>query len=126
MPCIRPQVILVQRRFRLTSSNDFKRVRRFGKSYAHPLLVLIAQKNELRISRFAVSAGRSVGNAVQRNRAKRLLREAVRPLIPGITPGWDIVILARQPMEVATFIQIQEALTRLFQRAKLLVKANEC
>ncbi len=125
-PCIRPHILQVQRRFRLTSSNDFKRVRRLGKSYAHPLLVLIAQKNELGILRFAVSAGRRVGNAVRRNRAKRLLREAIRSLIPDIAPGWDFVILARQPMEKATFIQTQEALIRLLQRAKLWVKGNEC
>ncbi len=68
----------------------------------------------------------AVGNAVRRNRAKRFLREAVRSLIPEIAPGWDFVILARQPMEKATFIQTREALIRLLQRAKLLVKGNEC
>ena len=112
----------MQRRFRLNSSNDFKRVRRFGKSYAHPLIVLIAQQNELEKTRFAVSAGRSVGIAVQRNRAKRLLREAVRPLIKEITLSWDILLIARRPLVDATFVEVQEALIRLLQRANLMVK----
>ena len=36
----------MQRKFRLTRSEDFKRVRRSGKSYAHPLVILIVQNSE--------------------------------------------------------------------------------
>lgn len=111
---------LVKRRFRLTKSTDFKRVRRMGKSYAHPLIVLIAHPNEHEHSRFAVAAGRSLGNAVQRNRAKRRLREAIRPLIPLIAPGWDVLVLARRPLLGATFQQCQDALADLLKRARLL------
>jgi ribonuclease P protein component len=112
----------LKRSFRLTRSTDFERVRRFGKSYAHPLVVLIALPNEMDQSRFAVSAGRSIGNAVQRNRAKRILRETIRPLIPTITPGWDLVILARKPMTNASFDEIGSALTSLLSRTNLLEK----
>ncbi len=111
----------MQRRFRLTGSNDIKRVRRFGKSYAHPLIVLIAKQNERAITRIAVATGRSVGNAVQRNRAKRLIREAVRPLYPRIAPGWDVLLLARQPMAGAAWDQTRDAVHELLQRARLLV-----
>ena len=110
----------MKRRFRLTGTKDFKRVRRLGKSYAHPLLVLIALPNELGGTRFAVSAGRSVGNSVQRNHAKRLIREALRPLIAGIKPGWDVLLLARQSLAGAEFRQVQEVLTLLLQRSRLL------
>jgi ribonuclease P protein component len=112
--------IRLQRKFRLTSSNDFKRVRRMGKSYAHPLVVLITYRNELEKSRFAVSAGRSVGNAVQRNRAKRLLREAVRPLISNIPSGWDVLLLARHPLTEVKCFEAKEAIQQLFWRAGLL------
>lgn len=109
----------MKRRFRLTESTDFKRVRRMGNSYAHPLIVLIALPNEKERTRFAVVAGRSVGKAVQRNRAKRLLREALRPLLPSIIPGWDVILISRQPMATATFHDIQYALQTLLDRAKL-------
>jgi len=88
--------------------------------------VLIALPNELEISRFAVSAGRSVGNSVQRNRAKRLLREAIRPLIPGILPGWDVMLLARQSLAGAEFRQVKEVLTLLLQRSRLLETDHVC
>ncbi|HEX6305187.1 MAG TPA: ribonuclease P protein component [Anaerolineales bacterium] len=110
----------MKRRFRLTKSTDFKRVRRMGKSYAHPLLVLIAHPNDLDRSRFGVAAGRSLGKAVQRNRAKRRIREALRPLIPGVEPGWDIIILARGKLLAASFHHCQEALKDLLRRARLL------
>ena len=100
------------------------RVRRLGKSYAHPLLVLVALPNELGSSRFAVSAGRSVGNAVQRNRAKRLIRESVRPLISRIKPGWDILFLARSSLAAAEFLQAQEAVIQLLQRSQLVENSN--
>ena len=112
----------MNRKFRLTNTTDFKRVRQSGKSYAHQLLVLVKQSNELVITRVAVSAGRSVGNAVQRNRAKRLIREVTRAIIPSITPGWDLILLARQSIPKATYRQVRVALLSLLQRAKLLDK----
>jgi ribonuclease P protein component len=99
------------------------RVRRFGKSYAHPFIVLIILPNETDQSRFAVAAGRSIGNAVQRNRAKRILREKLRPMIPRICAGWDVILLARKPFSKANDEEIKDALARLFSEAKLLKKS---
>lgn len=110
----------MKRRFRLTKSNDIKRVRQLGKSYAHPLIVLIVLRNQRDNSRFAIIAGRSAGNAVKRNRAKRWIREATRPLIPNIEPGWDILIVARRPITNANFEKIQSALYNLLHRAQLI------
>jgi ribonuclease P protein component len=114
----------VNRRFRLTKSIDFKRVRRFGKSYAHPLIVLVAMPSTTGDLHIGVSAGRSVGNAVERNRAKRLLREAIRPLLPQIHPGWDIILLSRKTIASASFQSVQAAVFSLLQRAQLLRVEN--
>lgn len=70
--------------------------------------------------RCGVTAGRSVGGAVQRNRAKRRLRSAMHPLLSGLKPGWDIVLIARQPLLEADFVQVQAALSVLLRRANLL------
>ena len=99
-------------------------MRRFGKSYAHPLVVLIALPNDMDQSRFAVSAGRSIGKAVQRNQMKRILRETLRPLIPSINPGWDLVVLARKPMVNARFDEVGTALTELLIQANIWGKPH--
>lgn len=115
----------VNRRFRLTRSTQFERVRRFGKSYAHPLIVLVALPNQEEITHFGVAAGRSVGNAVRRNRAKRLLRAAVQQYLPVVKPGWDVVLIARRTMTGATFQQTVNALAALLGRAKLLPEVDD-
>ncbi|HET9589793.1 MAG TPA: ribonuclease P protein component [Anaerolineales bacterium] len=115
----------MQRKFRLTRSEDFKRVRRSGKSYAHPLVVLIVQKSEQPRVRVGVAAGRSAGTAVYRNRAKRLLREAMRTLIPNIVPGLDLILIARPGLTSATLEDTRRALLSLLQRAQILTPAHE-
>jgi ribonuclease P protein component len=110
----------VKTRLRLKRSADVKRVRRLGKSFAHPLIVLYALPNSLEMSRFAVSAGRTVGNAVQRNRAKRIIRASLAPLVPVINPGWDILIMARMSIASATSREVSLALVSLLERANLV------
>ncbi|NJD58173.1 MAG: ribonuclease P protein component [Anaerolineae bacterium] len=115
----------VKRNFRLTRSTDFKRVRRFGKSYAHPFIVLVALPAEGERTLIGVSAGRSVGSAVDRNRAKRLIREAISPFLPALQPGWNILLLARKPILQAQFTEIQSSLQTLLTRGQILNGNNE-
>ena len=115
----------VQRSFRLTRSTDFKRVRNYGKSFAHPLLVLVVLSETEANLRVGVTAGRAFGGAVQRNRAKRLLRESIRPLLPGIKIGWNLILIARLPLLKASFTEIQAAVKLLLQRADLFDLTND-
>jgi len=115
----------VQRRFRLTRSEDFKRVRRSGKSYAHPLVVLIVQKSEQPRLRVGVAAGRTVGTAVLRNRSKRLLREAMRTLVPNIASGLDLILIARPRLVSASLDETRQVLLNLLQRAQILSPVHE-
>jgi ribonuclease P protein component len=115
----------VQRKFRLTRSTDFKRVRRTGKSYAHPFIVLVVQASEASRTRVGVTASRSVGGAVKRNRAKRLMREAMRPLLPGLLPGWDMILIARPALLAASLQDIRQALIKLLRRAQIIPLSDE-
>jgi len=116
--------VRVQRNFRLTRSQDLKRVRQSGKSYAHPLIVLVAQANEEMKVRVGVAAGRTVGSAVKRNRAKRLLREAMRPLLPSLATGWDLILIARPALVSSTLTDTRQALIHVLQRAQLISDPN--
>jgi ribonuclease P protein component len=117
--------VQVKQSFRLTRSTDFKRVRRSGKSYAHPLVVLYTLKSEETQVRVGVSAGLAVGNAVKRNRAKRLLRAAMNELLPYTVPGSDLLLIARSPLPQSNLQQTRAALTNLLERAGLLSKPHD-
>ena len=65
-------------------------------------------------------AGKKVGSAVKRNRAKRLLREAVRARQDALAPGWDLVFVARARLAEATLSQAQAAVNQLLKRANVV------
>jgi ribonuclease P protein component len=115
----------VNRKFRLKQSTDFKRVRRSGKSYAHPFIVLVVLPGEGDMALFGVVAGKTVGSAVQRNRAKRLIREAMRPLLSQVHPGCKVVLIARKPILNAELTEIQSSLQELLMRAHIMNDSNE-
>jgi ribonuclease P protein component len=109
----------MEREIRLRRTSDVRRVYDEGRSWTHPLLVLVARPNDRTLSRVGVTASRKLGDAVPRNRAKRLLREAARHLYPEIKAGWDVMLVARPRILVAKTQQVEEALFGLLKRSKL-------
>lgn len=110
----------MKRKFRLTRSMDIQRVRRTGRSYAHPILVLMVQHSDQPFTRVGVIAGKGVGKAVQRNRAKRLLREAFRMIYPSVLHGYDVLLIARKKLLDTKFSEIKEVINSLLSGADLL------
>lgn len=79
----------------LKENREFQFLYRRGASQVHPCLVTYVRKTKRPAVRMGITTGKKVGNAVQRNRCRRIIREAFRQLLPGITGGWDIVFVAR-------------------------------
>ena len=107
----------MKKELRLRRSGDIGKVLNQGRSWPHRLVVLCALPNELGHNRYAFAASKRVGNAVARNRAKRLMREGVRLAHDALTQGWDIVLIARQRLPQATYADLEKALSQLFRRA---------
>lgn len=93
---------MASKRRRLSRSGEFDRVYRDGSSHATRYLVLYTfprqdeQRDEVRLG---VSVNRKVGGAVERNRVKRVLREAFWNLADRLPPRHDFVIVARSEIK---------------------------
>jgi len=110
----------LERRFRVRDHERFRQIRREGASQAHPLMILSYLPNEMDVSRCGFTVSRRIGKAVERNRARRRMGEAVRHLWDLVHPGWDLVWIARPGINEASFPDIQDACARLLRRARLL------
>lgn len=88
------------------------------------LLVLCVLSNDLPYTRFGFTVNSRIGNAVQRNRIKRRLREIMRLQQDSLQPGWDILLIARQPIRNADYHEMETACARLLRRAQLLQTAD--
>lgn len=112
----------MQKRFRLQADSSIQSVRREGRSFSHPLLVMAMVPNGLEHSRFAFVVGRRIGKSVKRNQVKRWMREAVRLRIKEgeIAAGLDIVFVARYSAATASYREVEEAIGFLLSRAGVM------
>ncbi len=78
---------------RLVSNSQFKAVMDNGRRFSNGVLTLFMARNDCDYSRLGVSVGKSRGNAVVRNRLKRLMREAFRQNQNQIPAGYDYVLM---------------------------------
>lgn len=74
---------------------DFKRAYYKGKSFVSSSLITYVRKNRLNVTRIGITTSKKIGNAVQRNRARRIIRAAYRQLSENVAQGYDIVFVAR-------------------------------
>ncbi|MCL2166679.1 MAG: ribonuclease P protein component [Clostridiales bacterium] len=112
---------MLNRKFRLKKNNEFRAVYECKNSVAIGAVVLYIRnthrENRLRVG-FSVSKG--VGNAVVRNRGKRMMREAVRGYLAKMRKGRDYVFIGRKSLAVSDFHQVQHDVLRALERKNSL------
>lgn len=91
---------------------------RRGRAYYGTWVAVRVLRNALDISRLGLVVGKKVGGAVERNRAKRRIRQIVG--IRALTPGWDLVVIARSGIQSAEYRDVERELRELLDRAGLL------
>ena len=105
---------------RLTAARDFEATFRGGQCWHGRYMVLWLREGPGAAGRLGVVAGRKVGGAVERNRAKRRLREVYRLNRQRLRPGYDVVLVARRAIGSAPWGELVAELMALAKRARLL------
>lgn len=109
----------------INRNRDFNRIYAKGKSYVTSKIVIYVQKNRDNETRIGITASKKIGNAVQRNRAKRVIREACREMMLQIKPGYDIVLVARKRTVQVKSGEVKNALTKMLAEANILKEVNK-
>jgi len=107
---------------RLRTKYDFRRVKRIGEVIYSPYFTLIhARAKDPESLRFGfVASTKFDKRAVSRNRARRLLREAVRKHLPDIKRGRDIILVARERIKEASVEEVSSSLDKVLSKISLL------
>jgi ribonuclease P protein component len=117
--------VALNRALRLRKSSEFQRVRQQGRSITSRLLILAWTANDVAQLHIGFVVSKRISKrAVERNYLKRLLSEALRPVLPELIPGWDIVLSARKDMLTADLRTLEQDIAVLLRRARLLVPAQ--
>jgi ribonuclease P protein component len=115
----------VDKQYRLTKREDFNKVYRYGKSMANQQFVLyyLAQPG-VEEFRLGVSVSKKVGNAVVRNRLRRMMKEIVRLNKEKMTPHYDYILIARKPVLEMDYQAMEKSIFHVIRKAMLHKKAK--
>lgn len=109
---------------KIKENRDFRRAYHRGKSFVSPTVAVYINKNRTGEVRLGITAGKKIGNAVCRNRAKRVIYAAFRDCLEKIAPGYDFVIVARTRILSVKSTQVAKELDKIISSAAFC-KRNE-
>lgn len=104
----------------LKQNHIFRRLYAKGESAVGPFVVIYARRNGARTNRLGITAGLKLGRAVDRNRARRRIRECYRLLEENLKTGYDIVVVARGPAIDGDFREMQRSFLKQCKKLRLV------
>jgi len=110
----------MKRAVTLKENYEFRRIYRQGASAVSGTMVLYCRKNKLDYNRLGVVSSVKIGHAVQRNRARRRLREVYRLHSAELRKGYDIILVARSRTVSAPWNELCGQFQRLVRKLDLL------
>lgn len=105
-------LIFLQKYISLKENKDFQRAYYRGKSCAKPALVVYCVKNRVGVCRVGITTGKKIGNAVERNRSRRIIRAAFQSIIKDnqLRTNCDLVFVARGKTKYLKSHQVAQAM----------------
>ncbi len=104
----------------LKRNSDFQRLYANGAATAFPLLVVYTGKNIDGCVRFGITVSTKIGNAVERNHCRRVIKSAFLELAPEIKEGTDLVFVARAKTKAAGTTEVAKVMRAALQKAGVL------
>ncbi len=104
----------------LRNQSDFNRVYRRGNSKGSKYVVVLYLRNRLDYTRVGFVASKKVGNSVERNKARRLMRESYRFLNEDVASGYDVVFVARNTIQSAGKEEVQKVMNKTLSKCSLI------
>ena len=104
----------------LRNQRDFSRVYNRGKSKGSRFVVVLYRRNNLDFTRTAFVSSKKVGNAVERNRSRRLMKEAYSKVKANIKSGYDIVFVARNTICGHKEQEVEQVIERTLRSCNLI------
>ena len=97
----------------LNCNSDFRRLYNRGKAVTDPALVIYYQKNRAGICRIGITTGKKIGNAVERNRSRRIIKEAFRSVHKDVEGTYDFVFVARSKTKYQKSTYIEKVMREM-------------
>jgi len=106
---------------KLSKTSEFKKVFSEGRRIEGKNLIIFTLKSDYNFNRPGIIVKKETGKAVARNKIKRRLREAFRAINKKMSPGYDIIVLAKNNIRKSDYFEICHDLESLFYKGKLLL-----
>ena len=102
----------------LNQNKDFLRLYYRGKSFAKPAIVVYAMKNRTGVCRIGMTASKKIGNAVERNRSRRIIRAAYQSVFKNetVNGSWDLVFVARTKTKFLKSHAVEKEMTECLKK----------
>ena len=108
----------------LRKQSDFSRVYKQGKSKGSRFAVILYRRNGLKFTRTAFVSSKKVGNSVERNRSRRLMREAYKAMESDIKKGYDIIFVARTAINGCKEPEVEKHIRKSLESAGILTGSS--
>ncbi len=106
---------------KIKQNTDFRRAYGRGKSFSEPALVTyVLKNNRAGVCRIGITTGKKIGNAVIRNRCRRVIAAAFRDLSEEVSGGWDIVFVARYKTGISKSTKVREIMRKQLKVAGVI------
>lgn len=112
---------MLAKKYRLLKKKDFENVFEKGKFINDKFLYFKIIQNNQENSRFGIIVSKKITKkAVNRNKIKKRIRSIIKKNIPFIKKGIDLIIIPKKEINEKSFIQIQESISQLLIKAKIM------